>query len=117
MPLEYTTENVPPDITVLRFTGRLMIGRETQTVEALVLQRLREGGKKLVVDLTGVNYIDSAGVGCLAASAAVVQNEGGALVLAGAGGLVLRVLELTQMDRVLRLYPSVPAACEALQAS
>ena len=117
MALEYTTENVPPDITVLKFTGRLIIGRETQTVEALVRQRLREGGKKLVVDLTSVTYIDSAGIGCLAASAAVVQNDGGALVLAGADGLVLRVLELTQMDRVLRLYPSVPAACEALQAS
>jgi anti-sigma B factor antagonist len=116
MPLEYALETVAPDVTVVKLKGRIVLGRESQTVEALIRQLVREDRRKLVLDLSGVSYVDSSGVGSLAMCAAVAQREGRELLSAAATGAVQYVLRLTRMDQVLKLQPSVAEACETLRS-
>ena len=66
---------------------------------------------RVVMDLSGVEFIDSSGLGALAASAKALG--GGTLHLAGAQPLVLKVLRLTHMDRVFGLHDDVGAALTA----
>jgi anti-sigma B factor antagonist len=57
----------------------------------------------VVIDLRQVTFLDSAGVDALLAARDLAVAAGGALRIAGAGRLVLRVLRLTEVD--LQFYP------------
>jgi anti-anti-sigma factor len=64
----------------------------------------------VVVDLSGVNSIDSAGIGELALLQARAKQESASLKYAGPSPLVSELLELTNLDSVLELHPTVDAA-------
>ena len=71
-----------------------------------VLQQSR----KLVLDLSGVSSMDSAGIGELALLQTWAQGGSGSLKCAGPNSLVSTLLELTNLDSVLEVHPSVDAA-------
>jgi anti-sigma B factor antagonist len=73
-------------------------------------QALREaigedGGRRVVVDLEGVDFIDSAGLGVLLGGLERARGNEGDLVLVATGRSVLRVLELTGLERVFTVFP------------
>ena len=116
MVLEIETQQVEPDITVIKFTGKISLGRESQRIESMVIDLLTQNQKKIVFDLAGVDYVDSTGVGIIAYSSATVREAGGNLHVAGAGGKVAYVLKTTRLDSILPCYPSVQAATEGFKA-
>lgn len=67
----------------------------------------------LVVDLAEVTFIDSVALSRLVRAARLHERAGTAVVLAGAAGIVQRVLTMTELDLVLRCSPTVDEA-EAL---
>ncbi len=117
MLLQIETKQVQPDITVLTFTGKISLGRESQRIEMLVRELLVQGHKKLVFNLAGVDYIDSTGLGILTFCSASVSEAGGALRVAGASGIADRLFRMTKLDQILSFYPNVEAACENFAAS
>jgi anti-anti-sigma factor len=64
----------------------------------------------LVLDLSGVSSMDSAGIGELALLQSWAQRRNAELKCAGANSLVSTLLELTNLDSVLEVHPSVDAA-------
>ncbi len=66
----------------------------------------------LVLDLTAVNQIDSAGLGVLVGALKRLRARDGQLRLAAATGQVARVLHATGLDKVLPVYPDVASALE-----
>lgn len=113
MLLQIETRQVGPDITVLTFTGKITLGRESQRIEMLVRDLLAQNQKKLVFDLSGVGYIDSTGLGILTFCSASAAEAGGALRVAGASGIADRLFKITKLDQILNFYPNVEAACES----
>jgi anti-sigma B factor antagonist len=109
--LEIETREPAPGITVLKLSGKLMMGPETGDIETLVGKLLRQNRKKLIFDLTGVDYIDSAGLGTLTFCSATMQAGGGALRMAGAQPLPQRLFQVTKLDKILSFYPTVEDAC------
>jgi anti-sigma B factor antagonist len=81
------------------------------TTEALVRKLLRENRKKLIWDLTGVDYADSAGRGLLTFCPATMQAGGGALRMAGAQPLPQKLFQVTKLDKILSFFPTVEDAC------
>jgi anti-sigma B factor antagonist len=75
---------------------------------------LREAGgyrcARIVVDLTRTRFCDSAGVQALAVAHRRAREEGRQLLLAASGAAVLRVLELTGIDRVIVSFASLEEA-------
>jgi len=114
MALTIETAQIEPDITVLLLTGAITLGEDCESFEKRVSGLLRQGHKKLVVDLSSVNYIDSAGLGVLTLCSGSATQAGGALALAGASGIARRLFELTRVDTILPIYPTVEAAAHAL---
>jgi len=66
-------------ITVLKFSGRITMGPDSAEIQVLVRKLLGEDRKKLVFDLSEVNYIDSTGLGILTVCSATMKAGGGAL--------------------------------------
>lgn len=106
-----------PDITVLIFSGKITLGRESQRIEMLVKELLEKNQKKLVFDMSGVTYIDSTGLGIVTFCSASVREAGGALHVAGASGIAEKLFHITKLDNIIGLYPTVEDACRHLAAN
>lgn len=68
------------------------------------------GHANQVLDLAGVSFLDSSGLGALVALRRRLESEGGALVVACDNEIVLRLLRLTKLDSVITVYPTVTEA-------
>ena len=101
---------VEPDLTVVELTGHLNLGNELMSLEAAVKRVIDEGARKLVIDVTKLDYIDSAGIGMLVACNGQMDRAGGKMRVAGAQGTVARAFEIVHMDRITSLDPDVDAA-------
>ena len=66
--------------------------------------------KALVLDLSDMPYIDSAGIGCLVGAHVSRQNCGRKLILAGANDRLLQSLKVTKVDGLFTFAASVEAA-------
>jgi len=101
---------IPPDITVLGMTGRIVLGNNSRDVELKLAEVLRDKAKKIIFDLTGVTMLDSTGVGILVVCQGKITKEGGELRVAGATGIVGEVLRVTGLHRLFRLFSTVTEA-------
>jgi anti-sigma B factor antagonist len=77
-----------------------------------MLERIEEGQRKLVLDLSNVGFLDSSGLGAVVV---VLKHLGqqGCLYLCGVTPPVMAVLRLTRMDRVFKTFPTRAAALAA----
>lgn len=109
MPLSVETEDRGP-ITIIRLSGNLAMGRDSQQVENTVAELLQRGRIHLVLDLAGVNAIDSTGVGMVSFSFSKVKERGGHLRVAGGKGPVRDVFRVTLLDTLVPFHESVDGA-------
>jgi anti-anti-sigma factor len=105
-------EGVAGGVKVAAPKGRL----DAATVAALDerLLPLLQGGGKLVADLSGVNYISSAGLRAVLRAVRAAQAGGCAFAIAVPDGMVREVLEYSGFDRIVPILPTVKAAAAAL---
>ena len=113
MPVHYEVRQVEPDITVASLTGQLNLGNRLMEFEHAIKQRIQEGSRKMVLDLSGLTFIDSAGLGMVATCSGTMEKNGGQLVVVGAPGKVNEIFELTRLNRVIGVYPDLDSACKA----
>jgi anti-sigma B factor antagonist len=117
MLLQVDTRRIEPDIMVMTLTGKITMGRECQKVEQTMQDLLKQNERKVILDISAVDHIDSTGIGILAFCFGAVSRSGGALRVVGAGGKVLHVLQITRLTSVLPLSASIDAACQSMGAS
>jgi len=113
MNVDVATRELSPGITAISFTGRLVLGNRLSDVEHAIREKIEQGSRKLVPDFSGLNFMDSAGIGVLAMCFGLMQHEGGKLAVAGATGPVKQSLELTHLNRLVGNYPDVASARSA----
>jgi anti-sigma B factor antagonist len=87
-------------VTILDINGRIVLGAETETLRTAVRQLVGKGKKKIILNLAGVDYIDSSGVGELVSSFTAVRNSGGELKLLNLTQKVQDVLNVTKLYTV-----------------
>jgi len=102
--------------TILELEGMLVIGLESQQVESTVEKLVRDGKKKIILDLAKVSYVDSSGIGTLVGSFGQCKKGGGALRLTGVRGNILHVMKLTRVDEVIPVDASLAEAEQKLGA-
>jgi anti-sigma B factor antagonist len=107
MPLEIAETLVEPDITVVELTGELALGSESQRIESLIEDLIRKGSRRIVLNMSGVNHIDSAGIGMVALAAGKMREAGGKLAVVAPGGRVLQLLNQTQLTTIVKVAASV----------
>src|SRR5258708_37628847 len=115
MLLQIEEKRIEPDITVVELVGKLALGRESQRIETIVDELLKDGSVRVILDMTGVDYIDSAGVGLVALSSGRLKEGGGKLVVvAPEGGRVLNLLKMTQVNLIVTGCATVEDAVKAV---
>jgi anti-sigma B factor antagonist len=97
--MNLTTREVS-HVTIVDLTGRITLGDETGRLRDTIHQLIATGHKKIVLNLSQVDYIDSSGVGELVSSFTAVRNAGGELKLYGLSKKVRDVLNVTKLYTV-----------------
>jgi len=110
MILTIEKKQLPPDISVLEMSGRIVLGNTSRDVELKLGEVLADQARKIIFDLSGVTILDSTGIGILVVCQGKINKVGGKLHVAGATGFVADTLRLTSVDRILSLYPTVAEA-------
>jgi|ERR1700683_1154298 anti-anti-sigma factor len=100
------------EVIVVHCQGRVVYRDEAAALSRLVAEVLQNAGK-VVLDLSGVTTIDSAGFGELAFLYSWARSQNADLKCAGPTPFIRQLLDLTNLDSVLEIHPSV---CEALAA-
>jgi anti-sigma B factor antagonist len=103
MTFQVAREDAGP-VAVVAVHGELDIESAPALKEALVEAIGDHPGERIVVDLEGLEFIDSAGLGILIGGRKRARDNHGDLVLVATGRNVLNVLELTGLVRVFEIH-------------
>ncbi len=101
----HPTAGANPDQHVYALQGPLTLGNLFIAQEAL-----RSTAPVLVLDLTGVPYVDSAGVGALVQCFVSRKRHGHRLRLAAPNETVQKLFKLTNVDTLLEVFPTLEDA-------
>ncbi|CAB1251552.1 anti-sigma F factor antagonist [Clostridium sp. MT-14] len=72
----------------------------------------RDGLNKLIMDFSGVSFMDSSGIGVVIGRYKKLNLKNGSMCIAGATDLVKRVFELSGLFKIIKLYDNVEEAIE-----
>ena len=97
-------------IAVLDLSGRLTLGTGVQDFGNKVRETVQAGRLQILVNLTTVNYVDSAGLGALVSAMTTTREKGGKFKLSGVPQRVKVLLETAGLHRVLDIYPDEGSA-------
>jgi len=110
--LEVRRKRIEPDVVLVEILGKVVFGPECQQIEWLTAELLGEGEKKIIFDISGVRHLDSTGVGIIVMCSGRVKEAGGQLRVAGAEGHIKTTLKITEVGKILALYPTIADALE-----
>ncbi|NUO17942.1 STAS domain-containing protein [bacterium] len=98
------------DVYVIELAGKLMGGPDSEGFHSQVKEAVQRGGRNVIVDLRGVDWLNSWGVGLLVSAYTTIKNSGGQLALVGCSPKVMTVFKMTRFDSVFIFADSVTGA-------
>jgi len=104
------------DVTIVDFKGRLAIGVGDELLPHIITGILEEGGKKILLNLSDMDYIDSNGLGELVQSLKTSKRYGASLRLLKPQDRVARTLRLTNLLPMFSVYESESEAIKAFSS-
>jgi len=115
--LEVIRNEIQSGIVALGISGEVRTSNDRQHLTQAVEEEIQKGVRRLIIDLSGLQIVDSAGVGVIVLCFSHMRKAGGTLRLAGAKGMVETVLKLTQIHRAIDMFPSVEDAARDFTVS
>jgi anti-sigma B factor antagonist len=103
-------------IAVLDCAGRIVFGDESSLLRDVAKKLINEN-KRIVLNLSGVNYIDSGGLGTLVSLFTTAQKAGGSIKLANLTERVGDLLQVTKLLTVFEVYDSEEKALDSYRAA
>ena len=104
------TKQLESGYAVITISGRLALGGETEKLSSAVNTLLQKDQKRVVLDITGLDYVDSSGVGMLVSCLTNVKKAGGDLKVVGANQRIRRIFTMTGIDNLMQMFPTVAEA-------
>ncbi|HVP53451.1 MAG TPA: STAS domain-containing protein [Candidatus Eisenbacteria bacterium] len=117
MMLETEVFDIEPDITVVSCAGRFTLGTQLRLTESMINTLIQKGARKLVVDLTHTEIVDSAGLGVLMHIFGDMEQIGGSMRIAGANQRVANLFQITHTDGILTLDINLMTSVKNLKNS
>lgn len=115
--LEIRKELVVPGVAVLHLSGRIAVGRSCQEMEGQIDELIREKTFKVILDLTGVQRVDSTGFGTIVLYASKLKKGGGELRVAGAAGMVEEIAQSAHIPELVPFHATVEEAVSGIEQS
>ena len=92
------------DVTVLDLTGEVRIGEGSIALRDAIRNLADSGKKKVLLNLAGVKYMDSSGIGELIANYTTISRQGGQLKLLNLTDKIQNLLVITKLLTVFDAY-------------
>jgi len=108
-------EKIEDQVAVLTLTGKMMGGPETTALHDHIRSLMGDNISKVVIDLGGVKWINSSGLGVLMAAMTTLKNAGGQMKLANVTEKVESLLMITQLMRIFETFESVDRAVSSMK--
>ena len=108
----YIDQRRNADVTILDLKGRLRVGGNAVALHRSIRSLVLEKKTQIILNLAGVTFIDSCGLGELVASQVSVENKGGEIKLIG---LTDQLQELLRATRLLSVFDTYANEAEAIQ--
>lgn len=89
-----------------------MGGADAVDLNEKLHELIDRGTRNVVIDLSGVRFMNSSGLGMLIGALTTTRNAGGDLVIANATDKIEKLLVITQLTNVFKRYSSVDQAVE-----
>jgi anti-sigma B factor antagonist len=109
--MQVRVEPAGPGVLTATVTGAVDMA-VAGTLREQLCEAVREPGGTLVVDLAGVNFIDSTGLAALVAIKKKVDDHQGVMRLIIPAGQQVRIFELTGLDQVFPIYSTLAGALD-----
>jgi anti-sigma B factor antagonist len=103
-------------VTLMDISGRLT-SFEGQAFRDAIQRLLRKGDNNIVLNLKGLDYLDSSGIGELVRNYLAVVKKGGAMKVVGLAPKVEEILKVTQLYQVFPEFPDEESALESFPKS
>ena len=100
---------------VLKLKGKLMGGPFAEEMNVTLHRLIDEDKKKVVVDLSGVNIVNSSGLGILIGGFTTMKNGGGTFKMAAQPEKLKGLLSITKLNQVFDHYDTVDAALNSFK--
>ena len=106
-------ERVVGDVTILDLKGKITLGEGDEALKDKVHSLVNQDRKRILLNLAGVPYIDSAGLGEVVRTYTTVSRQGGQLKLVH---LTKRITDLLMITKLLTVFETFDTEKEALES-
>ena len=110
MILEVNIDRSNPATPIVKLSGRMTMGVRLREVEAKIDEAIHGGATKLILDVSGINYCDSSGLGLIMILYGKMKTVGGQLRIVDPNGFLLSLFRTTCVDSILVVRADVEAA-------
>ena len=100
---------------ILDMDGKITIGEGSVALRSAIRRLIEEGKKKILLNLAGVGYIDSSGIGELIANYTTVSRQGGQLKLLNLTDRIQNLLVITNLLTVFDVYENEGEALKSFK--
>ena len=101
------------DILLIALKGKIMGGPESAQFHEQLKQAIARGERKVVLDLGGVEWMNSSGLGLLISGLTTLRNAGGEMKLARSTDKIQSLLVITKLNTVFESHETVEAAVKS----
>ncbi len=102
-------------VSVIELEGNLMGGPDATTLNSKLHELIEAGKKNVVVDLGGVQFMNSSGLGQLIAGVRAMKNAGGNLKIANTSAKISALIKITKLTSIFETYDSVQKALKSFK--
>ena len=103
------------DISVVDVRGRITVGEGNVMLRDFVTRLVESGNKRIVLNLQGVEYVDSGGLGELVRTHTTLQKEGGQLKMVNVNQRVQELLKLTSLNKIFDVHKDEASAVQSFE--
>jgi anti-sigma B factor antagonist len=113
----HITERKTQDVVVLDLVGRLTVGDGAELLRDKVTSVVFQGNTKVLLNMAGVPYIDSGGLGELVRCSMAAKKVNGSVKMIGLTSKVIDLLTITKLIAVFDTYDSEPEAMSSFMTA
>lgn len=104
-------------VTIIDLSGRITLGEATGQLRDAVKAAVARGDKNIILNLAGVSYIDSAGLGELVGASTTVANSGGTLKLLNLQKKIKDLMQITKLHTIFECLEDENTAVKSFGAA
>jgi anti-sigma B factor antagonist len=97
-------------VTVIELSGKVMGGPDHDKFKSAIAEMLENDSKNFILDLSGVPWINSTGLGILISGFTSIKNAGGVMKVCSVKERVLSIFYISQLENVFEVFPNCEEA-------